>query len=143
MPPAARSSLGSPAFRHQVAFWIAIATAAAFTPFALGAVLGLTAGRAGAGDVAILTCDSAFGHGFTTSRGNVTSVTVSGIADPTCEAGVVRVTVKDAAGASIASAGPQAVPTDGDVADNSITLATSPQPSAPQVAGVDIVIEGP
>jgi hypothetical protein len=111
---------------------------------ALAAPLAITSSRVGAGDMPVAHCDAGgFTHSFTTSRGNVTAVTVGGIADPACESGVVRVTVTNAAGDSIATAGPQTVAVDGDAVDNSATLATSPQPAAWLVAGTHIVVEGP
>ncbi|HEY9379056.1 MAG TPA: hypothetical protein VIQ02_18415, partial [Jiangellaceae bacterium] len=66
-----------------------------------------------------------------------------GIADPGCEGGSMKLTLTDAAGVSIASAGPGTVPTDGDTLDNSLALSTSAQPSAGAVAGIRIAIEGP
>jgi hypothetical protein len=111
---------------------------------ALGAPLVLAPGAAGAGDAPVLRCDAdGFTVGYTTSRGQVVAVTVGGIADPACEGGVLRATVTDAGGAGIASGGPQVVPADGDTLDDSVTLATSPQPAAGLVAGIGIVVEGP
>lgn len=128
--------------RIAISLGAALGVAAAFGA-ALAAPIGITSAQVGAGDTVVPACDTAFGHAYTTSRGNVTTVTVSAIADPACEGGVVRVTVKDASGSSIASAGPQAVPADGDALDNSVTIATSPQPSAALVTGIEIVVEGP
>lgn len=111
---------------------------------AAAATLLLVAAPSGAGDASVLPCDpNGFTHGYTTSRGLVTAVTVGGLADPACEGGSVRASVTDASGASLASAGPQAIPVDGDTADNAVTLATSPQPGASLVAGIHIVVEGP
>jgi len=73
----------------------------------------------------------------------VTTVTVGAIADPGCEGGSLSVTLTDSAGASIATAGPQTVPADGDTTDNSMALTTSPQPGAAQVAGYHVSITGP
>ena len=124
--------------------WVVVVIAGALACGALAAPFALTASRAGAGNTFVVACDTnGFTHAYTTSRGNVTAVTIVGIADPACEGGTVRATVTNSAGSSIASAGPQVVPTDGDTLDNSVTLATSPQPAATQVAGIHIVVEGP
>jgi hypothetical protein len=89
-------------------------------------------------------CDAnGFTHSYTTSRGNVTAVTIGGIADPACEGGSMKVTLTNAAGMSIASAGPLTVPADGDTSDDSVTLPTSPQSPASQVSGIEIDVEGP
>jgi hypothetical protein len=72
----------------------------------------------------------------------VTSVTIAGIADPACEGGQLSLTLTST-GTALAAGGPQAVPTDGDPADNSMTVSVSPQPAASQVDGIHLVIEGP
>jgi hypothetical protein len=130
--------------RHAV-FWSAVAAAAASASIALAATLSpITATKIGAGNTAVFACDTdGFTHSYTTSGGNVTAITIGGIADPACEAGSLRATVTNSAGGSIASAGPQTIATDGDTLDNSMTLSTSPQPLATLVAGIHIVVEGP
>lgn len=123
---------------------IVVVTACIVVGSALAAQLGLTSTKTGSGNTSVVACDSdGFTNGYTTSHGIVTAVTIGGIADPACEGGTVRVTVTNSSGSSIASAGPQTVPTDGDTADNSVTLTTSPQPSATLVAGIHVVVEGP
>ena len=122
----------------------AAAVTAACASVALAATLGVSTTDVGSGNASIAACDTnGFTETYTTSGGLVTAVTVSGIADPGCEGGSLKLTLTDAAGASIASAGPGTVPTDGDTVDNSLTLSTSPQPSSSAVAGIRISIEGP
>ena len=124
--------------------WVAAVLTAASASVALAAAFGISGTSLGAGDTAVAACDTGgFTVSFTTSRGLVTAVTVGAIADPACEGGSLSATVTDAAGASIAMAGPQTVPTDGDVTDNVMTLTTSPQPSASLVAGYHVSIAGP
>jgi hypothetical protein len=105
---------------------------------------GLSTKKVGSGATVIAPCDT---NGFTptyaTSGGNITSVTVSGIADPGCEGATLRLTVVNGTGASLASGGPQTVPTDADSLDNSMTVSLSPQPSAASAAGVHISVVGP
>jgi hypothetical protein len=80
--------------------------------------------------------------GYTTSAGNVTAVTVNGIADPGCEGGALSVTLANGT-ASVGSAGPQIVPVDAGTIDNSITVNVSPQPAASTVNRVHVAITGP
>ena len=116
--------------------------ASASVAFATG--FGVTTTKLGGGNTPVVACDgNGFTVSFTTSHGNVTAVTVGGIADPACEGGALAVTVTNVAGASIASGGPQTIPTDGDTADNTVTLATSPQPGASQVAAYNVSVTGP
>ncbi len=122
----------------------AAAVAAASVSVALAAGLGISTTDVGAGTTPVAACDTnGFTVSFTTSRGNVTAVTVGGIADPACEGGSLAVTVTNSAGSSIAMAGPTTVPTDGDATDNSMTLTTAPQPGAAQVAGYHVSNTGP
>jgi hypothetical protein len=105
---------------------------------------GMSSGRVGAGNAAIAACDAnGFGVSYTTVGGNVTAATVSDIADPGCEGGDLSITVKNSTGDSIASGGPNAIPTDGDTSPNSLTVSVSPQPAAEQVAGVEVAVVGP
>jgi hypothetical protein len=97
-----------------------------------------------AGNGAIAACDpDGFTVAYTTSAGNVTAVTVSGIADPGCEGGALSVTVTDSGGVGLASGGPQTIPADGDALDNSVALPVSAQPPAESPAAVEIAIAGP
>jgi hypothetical protein len=77
---------------------------------------------------------------YTTSGGNTTVATVSGIADPGCEGLNAWITVVNATGAAVASSGPQPVPTDGGTADNTVAFSLSPTPMAELVAGASVVI---
>jgi hypothetical protein len=116
------------------------AAAAIVASTALAAPLVVGASRVGSGNTPVTACDTdGFTHTYATSGGDVTSITVGGIASPACNGGSMRVTVTDASGAALASAGPQTI---GSGA-TSITLATSPQASAALVAGVNIAIAGP
>jgi hypothetical protein len=123
--------------------WILASAVAAFVGVALAATVGLTSSRTGSGNVAVVACDDAFTQGYATSGGKVTTVTVGGIADPACEGGSLSLRLTDAAGDSIASAGPQTVPADGDTVDDLLVLAASPQPNAGQVGGIVISVVGP
>ena len=126
------------------AFWVMVVVAGVLACGALAAPLLIGSSKLAAGNTSVVACDTdGFTHSYTTSRGNVTAVTIGGIADPACEGGTARATVTNSAGASIADGGPGTVPTDGDTLDNSVTLTTSPQPAASQVAGIHIVVEGP
>lgn len=123
--------------------WILASAIAASVGVAAAATVGLATARTGAGDTAIVACDDAFTVSYTTSGGKVTVVTVGGIADPGCEGGALSLSLTNVTGDSIASPGPQAVSTDGDSLDNSLALATTPQPNADQVAGIVISVVGP
>ena len=129
---------------RSVILWSAAAVTAASASVALAASVGISAAKLGAGNVAVVACETdGFTVGYTTSRGNVTTVTVGAIADPGCEGGSLSVTVTDSAGTSIATAGPLTIPTDGGTTDNSVALTPSPQPAAGQVAGYHVSITGP
>jgi hypothetical protein len=120
----------------------AVVASSASVAYAAG--IGISTRKVGGGNTAVVACDTnGFTVTFTTTRGNLTAITVGGIADPACEGGTLRVTVTDTSGASIAAGGPQTVPTDGDTSDNSLTVSTSPQPAASQVAGYNVSIVGP
>jgi hypothetical protein len=107
----------------------------------LGGVSGPTLG-AGGGSIAGCDPDSLTTL-YTTTAGNVTAVTVGGLADPGCEGASLSLTVIDATGASIASAGPQTIPADPGVVDNSLLVSVSPNPLAEAPMAVKIVIAGP
>jgi hypothetical protein len=121
-----------------------VVTTLASSAFASAASLGGMSGSVGAGDATIPACDTTgVSMSYTTSGGNVTAVTVGGLADPGCEGGDLSLTLTNASGDSIASGGPQAIPTDGDTADNSLTISVSPNPAAQNVAGYHVSITGP
>jgi hypothetical protein len=112
--------------------------------FASATGLGVTSPPVSAGSAALARCDAnGFSLAYTTSGGNVTSVTVNGVADPGCEGAEMSLTLTNAAGASIASGGPRTVPTDGDGLDNSVGVAVSPNPAAEQVSGYQVSVVGP
>ena len=116
----------------------------AVTGVAGAASVGGGTGALGAGDGPIAACDpNGFTVGYTTSAGNVTIVTVGGIADPGCEGGTLSVTVTESGGAGLAGGGPQAIPVDGDALDNSVAVPISPQPLAENPTAVEIAIAGP
>ena len=121
-----------------------VAATLASSAFASAASLGGISGSVGAGNAAIPACDTTgVSVSYTTSGGNVTAVTVGGLADPGCEGGDLALTLTNSAGDSIASGGPQAIPTDGDTADNSLTISMSPNAAAQNVAGYHVSIVGP
>jgi len=141
-----QQTLRSPNLRRgtRAVVLVAAATVVASASVALAASLPLGSAPVGAGTAAVPTCDAnGFTYSFTTSGGNVTAVTVEDIADPSCENGVTRITLTDSGGASLASAGPQAVPTDGDGLPNSMTLSPAPQPPAGQVSATHVSVSGP
>ena len=123
---------------------IVAATILASSMVASAASLGGMSGAVLAGNAAIPACDTTgVTTAYTTSGGNVTAVTVSGLADPGCEGGELSVTLTNASGDSIASGGPQTIPTDADAVDNSLTVAVSPNAAAENVSGYEIPIVGP
>lgn len=122
---------------------VALTTLACCTIASAATLGGATAQRLGSGDAAVTACDSdGVSVSYTISGGNVTAVTVGAIADPGCGGAQLSLQLTRL-GASIGGGGPQAVPTDGDTADNSVAVAVSPQPAASLVAGISISIVGP
>jgi hypothetical protein len=93
-----------------------------------------------AGSDVVAECDSAQSVDYTTSGGVVTSVTVSGIADPECSGGNLSVALT-ALSDGVATGGPVTVPSDGDTADDSVTVPVAPGASAAQVDRTDVLIE--
>lgn len=123
---------------------IAATMVAVSAPVAFAASLPLGSAPVGGGDAVVSSCDAAgFTYSFTTSGGDVTTVTVGDIADPSCEGGVLQLTLTDASGTSLGSAGPQTIPTDGDGVPNSLAVSPTPQPSASQIAGIHVSVSGP
>jgi hypothetical protein len=123
---------------------VAVTTVASSAFASAASVGGISSGSVSAGNAAIPDCDTTgVTLTYTTSGGNVTAVTVGGLADPGCEGGALSVTLTNAAGDSIASGGPQTIATDGDTADNSLTVAVSPNPAAENIAGYHVSITGP
>ncbi len=121
-----------------------LVTTVASSGIASAAALGGISGGLAAGNGAIEPCDTTgFSVTYTTAGGNVTAITVGGIADPGCEGGRLSLAVRNASGAAIAHGGPQTVPTDGDTADTAITVPVTPQPGAAEVEGIAIQIAGP
>ena len=108
------------------------------------ATLGVSGAALSGGNGSIGACDpDGLTTQYTTSAGNVTAVTVGGIADPGCEGAALSLTVTDATGASIAGASPQTIPTDPGTIDNTLLVSVSPNPLAELPAAVEIVIAGP
>ena len=112
--------------------------------FAMAASLGgITSGRVGADDAAVASCDT---DGVTTSyatswdatdeRYEVTSVTVSGIAN-LCDGQTLSVSLTDAGGAQLGS-GSIAVPS--DVLATAVTVSLSSAASAELAVGVHVAI---
>lgn len=123
--------------------WISAAVALGLPVVAFAGVLGPGDRGIAAGSAPIAACDTAFGETYTTVAGNVTSVLVTGIADPTCEGGRLSLTLASAAGSALASGGPVTIPTDGDAVDNSVSVPLSPSPDGDLVAAIRVVIAGP
>lgn len=124
----------------RLALIAALCTAAAAVP-AAASVFGDDGGRAlasGGSDVA--RCDQTQTVEYATQGGEVTSVTVGGIADPSCEGGRLSVTLTSA-GAAVASGGPVAIPVDADLADESVTVPVAPAVPATQVDSTDVLVE--
>ena len=123
------------------AFAVLVLSTAVAAAASLGGVSGP---NLSAGDGSIAGCDpDSLTTLYTTTAGNVTAVTVGGLADPGCEGASLSLTVIDATGASIASAGPQTIPADPGVVDNSLLVSVSPNPLAEAPTAVKIAITGP
>ena len=104
---------------------------------------GLVPRSLGAGATGVTACDTnGLTTSWTTSGTAVTGVTIGGLSDPGCEGQSLRVTVTDSTGTSLGAGGPAVVPTDGDTADNSVTVSLSPQPAASSVTNVHVAIVG-
>jgi hypothetical protein len=130
--------------RRVIVLILTAATLASLCVASAAALGGISSGHVGAGDAPITACDATgFTLAYTTVGGNVTAVTVNGIADPGCEGGELSLTLTNTGGASIASGGPQAITSDGDTAANSVVLSVSPNPAAEQVSGYHISLVGP
>jgi hypothetical protein len=121
-----------------------LAAAAAAVPFAAAALTAITGGAVGSGSAVVAACDAdGFGASYATSGGAITAVTVTEIADPGCEGGVMRVAIVDGAGVSIGSGGPVTIAVDGDAADNVATVPVAGSPAALSAQRVHVVVEGP
>jgi hypothetical protein len=129
--------------RRVLVLILTAVTLASLCVASAAALGGIAGGPLSAGDAPITACDATgFTLAYTTSGGNVTAVTVNGIADPGCEGGDVSVTLTNTSGAGIASGGPEAVVVDGDTADDSVLVSVSPNPAAEQVSGYHISLVG-
>jgi hypothetical protein len=117
--------------------WIAGAIVVAAPVTGYAATVGLGPDTLGNGNSAIGTCDTSFTYAYTTVGGNVTSVTVGGIADPACTGGSLRLTLTNGAGASLGNGGPVTIPSGGSVA-----VPTS-SADGELVAGARVAITGP
>lgn len=94
------------------------------------------------GQASVAECDDAQTVEYVTAGGQVTAVTIGGIADPACSGGRLSVTLT-ATGVSVASGGPVLVPSDPDSDDDSVTVSVTAGASAAQVDRVDVLIEDP
>jgi len=124
----------------RIVFVLLAVTAAAAT-FAAAASLGVTSLALGAGNSSISACDP---DGFTFSRsvnssGQITSMTVSGIA-AACAGGTLTLTITDTSDASIGS-GSAALPSTGFSGSASIT--PSPTPVTPRTNHYQAIVVGP
>lgn len=130
--------------RNVAATVLAISLAGATLPGFAASLGGLTGERLGAGNAVVAACDTdGFTVSYTTSAGNVTSVTLGGIADPGCEGGQLSVVLANSSGTSVGAGGPTVVPTDGGTVDNSMTMPLSPTPAASVVTAIHVVVTGP
>jgi hypothetical protein len=97
----------------------------------------------GAGSAAVGECDTdGFGVTHATAAGRVATVTVSGIADPGCSGGALRVQLTSG-GTAAGGGGPVTVAADGDTGDDSVAVTISPQPLAHEVDGFSVSVVGP
>lgn len=121
---------------------LAAAAAAATAVVASAASLnGLSAATLQSGGEPVASCDTSFGIGYTVDSSLVTKATVTGIADPACEGGSIKITLTD--GGSAVGTGSGTVPTDGDSTDNQVTLTVAEQPDKSTVDDARISIVGP
>jgi hypothetical protein len=121
---------------------LVLATGGAVLSASAATLGGLADGGIGAGSATVAGCDAnGFSVSYATSGGNVSSATVSGIADPGCEGGALSLTVAN--GATSVGSGSATVPTDAGTVDNSVTVPLSPQPPAAQVNQVHVAVAGP
>jgi hypothetical protein len=107
----------------------------------MAATLGIIAKTLGAGAGGVTACDSTFGETYTTVSGNVTAVSVTGIADPSCEGGLL--TVRLTGPGVDAGSSSTTIATDDDTADNSATVSFGSPPDGDLVNTVAISITGP
>lgn len=120
-----------------------IATAAFASAGSAASLGGAGSPRLVAGSAAVASCDGdGFGISHGTAGGRVATVTVSGISDPGCSGGVLRVMLTSS-GTAVAGGGPIAVPTDGDANADALTLNVNPQPAAGEVDGFSVSVVGP
>jgi hypothetical protein len=129
--------------RRRILWSIAAVTVASACGASAATLGGIGSTRLGAGDTPVTPCDSDFTETYTTSGGNVASVLIAGIADPACEGGALSVRLTNSAGDSVASGGPVTVTTDGDTADNAVSVSMSPQTAAENVANIHVSVVGP
>jgi hypothetical protein len=116
---------------------VAVAMGVPCSLAAASALQGVSSAQVGDGSDVVNACDSdGFTISYTTSGGNVTSVTVGGIAS-TCNGGSLKVTVVDGSRTSVASGGPVTV------SGSTATVSVSPNPPGATPAGVDVSITGP
>lgn len=128
---------------HRLLLPLLLLCAATALPASAASLGGLDPDRLTGGQATVASCDGAVSVSYVTQGGNITSVTVSGIADPACEGGSLTVHALDSSNTSISAAGPATVATDADTADNTVTLTLDPQPNAEQVSATAISITGP
>jgi hypothetical protein len=91
------------------------------------------------GQANVVECDAAQTVQYATESGQVTAVTIGGIADPGCSGGLLSVTLT-AGSVSVASGGPVTVPSDADADDDTVTVSVTPGAAAAQVDRADVLI---
>ncbi len=110
-------------------------------PAAAAALGGMNPSGVVGGTATVRSCDDAVGVAYATSGGDVSSATVSGLADPGCSGARLRIAVTGSAGGSIATGGPVSVPSDPDTNDDSVTVPLSAGGRASDVAGAHVEIK--
>ncbi len=117
------------------------------TVFGMAASMTVGGNNLGAGTSSVSACDAngvtaSYANTFQNGRYEVTTASVTGIADPSCEGKALKVALTNSTGTLLAqNSAAQTVPTDGDTTDNSVTaIALSATPAASDVANVHVVI---
>jgi hypothetical protein len=134
----ARRRVRSVRFLRGLAVGGIVALAAA--GIASAAAIPATVRSLGAGSAAVSPCDAdGFTYSYTVNTsGNITSVTVAGIASA-CAGGTLRLTLTS--GTTSVGSGSSALPSVGFTGSASVTL--SPAPASSQVTAAYAAVEGP
>ena len=125
-----------------VAALAALATAAVAYAAGIGPT---TSSGVGANTAAVAPCDTdGFAiSSYTTSSGNVTGATITGIKEPDCAGGQLSVTLTDGSGNGIGTATTVTVPNVADPGSVAVGFPAGQQPYAGNVTGFKVAIVGP